>query len=101
MVIMQERPEIDIEKLCRLARLNLSPAEKEAFSGQLSDILGFFQKLQQVDVEGIPPMAHPFEVEAPLRDDIAAEPWEPARSLSNAPATRDNQVVVPKVVEDA
>ena len=98
---MEERPEIDIEKLSKLARINLTPAEKAAFSPQLSDILGFFQQLQQVDVEGIPPMAHPFDVEAPLREDVAAEPWEPARSLSNAPAMRDDQVVVPKVVEDA
>ena len=98
---MQERPEIDIEKLCHLARITLSASEKAAFSGQLTDILGFFQKLQQVDVEGIPPMAHPFDVEAPLREDIAEEPWDPARSLANAPAMRDNQIVVPKVVEDA
>lgn len=98
---MQERPEIDIEKLCKLARINLDQVEKDAFSGQLSDILGFFQKLQETDVEGIAPMAHPFEVEAPLREDVAASPWEPSRSLSNAPAIRDSQVVVPKVVEDA
>ncbi len=98
---MQERPEIDIEKLCALARIELSEAEKEAFSAQLPDILGFFQKLQQVDVDGIPPMAHPFEAEAPLREDRAVDPWDPGRSLANAPLTRDNQVVVPKVVEDA
>ncbi len=98
---MQERPEVDIDKLSMLARIQLSEEEKEAYSAQLSDILGFFQKLQEVDVEGIPPMAHPFEVEASLREDVSTQPWEPARSLSNAPAVRENQVVVPKVVEDA
>ncbi len=98
---MQERPEVDIDKLSMLARIQLSEEEKEAYSAQLSDILGFFQKLQEVDVEGIPPMAHPFEVEASLREDVSVQPWEPARSLSNAPAVRENQVVVPKVVEDA
>lgn len=98
---MQDRPEIDIEKLAMLARIELSEEEKTALSAQVADILGFFQKLQEVDVSGITPMAHPFEAAAPLREDEAAESWKPERSLANAPASRDNQVVVPKVVEDA
>lgn len=98
---MQEGPEVDIEKLARLARIELTDEEKARFSAQLADILGFFQKLQAVDVTGITPMAHPFEAVAPLREDQAGEPWDPARSLRNAPACRDQQVVVPKVVEDA
>jgi aspartyl-tRNA(Asn)/glutamyl-tRNA(Gln) amidotransferase subunit C len=98
---MQNRPEIDIEKLAALARIQLTDAEKAAFAEQVTDILGFFQQLQEVDVSGIAPMAHPFEADAPLREDVPAEPWPPARALANAPAARDNQVVVPKVVEDA
>jgi aspartyl-tRNA(Asn)/glutamyl-tRNA(Gln) amidotransferase subunit C len=98
---MQERPEVDIDKLAALARIRLSDAEKTAFAAQLGDILGFFQALQEVDVDGIVPMAHPFDVEAPLRDDVPGEPWPPGRALRNAPAARDNQVSVPKVVGDA
>jgi aspartyl-tRNA(Asn)/glutamyl-tRNA(Gln) amidotransferase subunit C len=98
---MQERPEVDIEKLAMLSRIQLTDAEKATYSTQLADILGFFQKLQEVDVSGIAPMAHPFDAEAPLRDDVPAEPWAAARSLANAPASREDQVVVPKVVEDA
>jgi aspartyl-tRNA(Asn)/glutamyl-tRNA(Gln) amidotransferase subunit C len=98
---MEERPEVDIEKLATLSRIRLTEEEKAAYGAQLADILGFFQKLQEVDVTGIRPMAHPFEAEAPLREDVPAEPWNPERSLANAPASRDSQVVVPKVVEDA
>ncbi len=98
---MQDRPEIDIEKLAVLARIELTGEEKTALSAQVADILGFFQKLQEVDVSGITPMAHPFEAAAPLREDVPADPWAASRSLANAPASRDNQVVVPKVVEDA
>ena len=98
---MEERPEVDIEKLAMLSRIQLSEEEKAAFADQLTDILGFFQKLQEVDVSGIQPMAHPFEAGAPLREDVPGVPWEPPRSLKNAPAQRDNQIVVPKVVEDA
>lgn len=98
---MQERPEVDIDKLAALSRIQLTEEEKAAYGSQVADILGFFQKLQEVDVSGIQPMAHPFEAEAPLREDVAGTPWQPERSLRNAPASRENQVVVPKVVEDA
>ena len=98
---MQEPPEVDIDKLAMLARIHLTDEEKAAFAGQVSDILGFFQRLQEVDVEGIEPMAHPFEASALLREDAPVMPWKPARALKNAPAARDEQVIVPKVVEDA
>jgi aspartyl-tRNA(Asn)/glutamyl-tRNA(Gln) amidotransferase subunit C len=98
---MQDSPEVDIDKLARLSRIHLTDDEKTALSGQVSDILGFFRQLQEVDVSGIPPMAHPFEAAAPLREDRPGEAWEPVRALGNAPARRLDQVVVPKVVEDA
>ncbi|HKJ90487.1 MAG TPA: Asp-tRNA(Asn)/Glu-tRNA(Gln) amidotransferase subunit GatC [Oceanipulchritudo sp.] len=98
---MQESPGVDIDKLARLSRIQLTEREKTAFSAQVADILGFFQKLQDVDVEGIPPMAHPFEADAPLREDVPATPWKPGRALLNAPASRENQVIVPKVIDDA
>jgi aspartyl-tRNA(Asn)/glutamyl-tRNA(Gln) amidotransferase subunit C len=98
---MTERPEVDIDKLAMLARIQLTDEEKAAFAGQVSDILGFFQKLQEVDVDGIEPMAHPFDATAPLREDEPVTPWEPARALKNAPAARIDQIIVPKVVEDA
>lgn len=98
---MQETPEVDIEKLAQLARLHLSEEEKAAYGAQVQEILGFFQKLQSVDVEGIEAIAHPFEAGSSLREDDPSVPWTPARALANAPATRDHQVVVPKVVDDA
>jgi len=98
---MQERPEVDIDHLAALSRIHLSDEEKSAYAAQLSDILGFFQKLQEVDVTGISPMAHPFEMSPTLREDAASTPWEATRALRNAPVQRENQVVVPKVVEDA
>lgn len=98
---MQEGPAIDIDQLSTLSRIQLTEEEKAAYAAQLSDILGFFRKLQEVDVSGTPPMAHPFEAGPTLREDMASTPWEPQRALRNAPATREDQIVVPKVVEDA
>lgn len=93
--------EINMDKLAELARIRLSEAEKQAYGQQLADILGFFQQLQAIDVTGIEPMAHPFEMEATLREDAAGAGWTAARALSNAPDQREDQLVVPKVVEEA
>ena len=98
---MEEGPEIDIEKMAELSRIRLTAEERAALKPQVAEILAFFEKLQEVDVTGIRPMAHPFESEPPLREDLPGEAWEPERALANAPAARDNQIVVPKVVEDA
>jgi aspartyl-tRNA(Asn)/glutamyl-tRNA(Gln) amidotransferase subunit C len=98
---MHPVPEIDIERLAALARLRLSDEEKTEFSQQLSQILGFFQQLQSIEVGEIAPMSHPFETDAPLREDDPSPGWSPQRALLNAPASRDNQLVVPKVIEDA
>ena len=55
---MPKTQEIDIDYVAKLARLELSSAEKEKLSGQLQDILSHFEKLNTVDVKGIEPMAH-------------------------------------------
>ena len=98
---MQEGMDINMDKLAQLARIRLTEEEKEAYGRQLTNILGYFQQLQAVDVGGIEPMAHPFEAEAPLREDQAGVGWAASRALANAPEQRENELVVPKVVEDA
>jgi aspartyl-tRNA(Asn)/glutamyl-tRNA(Gln) amidotransferase subunit C len=98
---MDPSPHVDIDHLARLARIQLSEAEKSQFQQQLDEILGYFQQLQAAPVEGVEPMAHPFEAKGPLRPDTPAAPWNPEHLLRNAPASRDDQVVVPKVVDDA
>ena len=51
---------MDIDYVANLARIELSPQEKEKFQGQLGDVLKYFEKLQEVDVEGVEPTAHAF-----------------------------------------
>lgn len=98
---MNDVPDIDMDALASLARLRLTEEEKSAFSGQIRQILGFFQQLQSVDVHEISPMAHPFEMDGPLREDLPGMGWSPDRALLNAPERREDQLVVPKVIEDA
>ncbi len=92
---------IDIDYVAKLARLDLSEEEKQTFTAQLGDILGYVDKLSDVDVSGVEPMAHAFPLENVLDEDEPREPLTVVEALRNAPAQRDNQIVVPKVVEDA
>lgn len=96
-----EQPEIDIEYVANLARLNLSPDEKARFSGQLENILGYFRKLREVDVEEVEPMAHAFALDNVWQEDVPSAAFAPEEALANAPAQRQQQIVVPKVVDDA
>ena len=97
----EDTSHIDIDYVAGLARIKLSDAEKERYAGQLADVLGYFEKLRAVDIEGIEPMAHAFESVNIWDDDEPTEPFAPEAALRNAPSRRDNQIVVPKVVEDA
>ncbi len=97
---MSEIPEIDIDYVAKLARLELSVEEKEELSDQLTDILGYFDKLNAINVENIEPMAHAHPIFNTWRkSDEVGEAYDPKFLMQMAPEQRDNQVVVPKVVE--
>jgi aspartyl-tRNA(Asn)/glutamyl-tRNA(Gln) amidotransferase subunit C len=97
---MSETPQIDIDYVANLARIDLSDEAKAKLSGQLNDILGYFEKLNTVDVDGVEPMAHAHRVFNVWREgDYKGSTFPPEVLLKMAPESRDNQVVVPKVVE--
>jgi aspartyl-tRNA(Asn)/glutamyl-tRNA(Gln) amidotransferase subunit C len=97
---MSETPHIDIDYVANLARLDMTEEEKSKLGSQLDDILGYFDKLNSVDVEGVEPMAHAHRVANVWREgDQPGETFAPEILTSMAPDHRDNQVVVPKVVE--
>tara|TARA_E500000178_G_C16957883_1_gene724563 strand:+ start:1048 stop:1341 length:294 start_codon:yes stop_codon:yes gene_type:complete len=97
---MPKDQSIDINYVADLARLKLSDEEKETMSNQLNDILGHFEQLNAVDVSGIEPMAHALKVHNVWREGDEAGPvFSPSVVNQLAPESRDNQVVVPKVVE--
>lgn len=98
--IMSETPPIDIDYVANLARLDMSADEKAKLGSQLNDILGYFEKLNAVDVDGVEPMAHARPVFNVWREgDEPSATYDPEVLTQMAPEQRDNQVVVPKVVE--
>jgi aspartyl-tRNA(Asn)/glutamyl-tRNA(Gln) amidotransferase subunit C len=96
---MSAGSDLNIDYVANLARLALSPAEKEKFARQLGDILHYVDKLRQVDVTGVEPMAHAAPVFNVWQDDVAQPGLPVEAALQNAPAQRQHMVVVPKVVE--
>lgn len=96
---MADTPRIDIDHVAKLARLALTPEEKAVFGSQLAGILARVEALGRVDVSGVEPSAHAAVVTNVWREDVARPGLPVADALRNAPAQRDNMVVVPKVVE--
>lgn len=91
--------DLNIDRIAQLARLALTPEEKVKFAAQLADVLTNIEKLKQVDVTGVEPTAHAFPIYNVWADDVAKPGLSVEDALLNAPAQRDNMIVVPKVVE--
>jgi aspartyl-tRNA(Asn)/glutamyl-tRNA(Gln) amidotransferase subunit C len=90
---------LNIDYVANLARLELTAGEKQKFAQQLGDILHYVDKLNQVDVTGVEPMAHAAPVYNVWQEDVARPGLPVASALRNAPEQREQQIVVPKVVD--
>ena len=81
--------------------LELTEEEMNTFGEQLDAILGYMEKLAELDVEGIEPTAHPAPVFDRIDADEPVSGLENADLLRNAPDRASGQIRVPKVVADA
>jgi len=96
---MSSAPQLDIDRVAKLARIALTAEERATFSSQLGSVLHHIEQLSKVDVTGVEPSAHAFAVYNVWGEDVAGPALPVAEALRNAPAQRENMVVVPKVVE--
>ena len=88
-----------IQRLARLARIALGPAEEAEVVGQLNRVLGLIDQMRAVDTAGIEPMSHPVEVAQRQRADIVDQVDERELFQSVAPAVEAGLYLVPKVLE--
>jgi aspartyl-tRNA(Asn)/glutamyl-tRNA(Gln) amidotransferase subunit C len=91
--------EIDVKYVAHLARLSLSPEEEQKIRGQLGSILGYIEKLKEVDVGGVEPTAHAFPLINVTRPDEVRPSLSNEEALRNAPAQANGLFMVPKIVE--
>ncbi len=89
----------EVLHIARLARLGLSEAEVAKLSRQLSDILGHFEVLQQVDTEGVPPPAQAIALKNVMKDDEVAPSLGQSQVLANAPRKEGDFFRVRAVLE--
>jgi len=89
----------EVEHIAELARLALSDEELALYQGQLSAILEYFERLQELDTEAIPPTATVLPLRSVMRDDEVRPPFPREEILANAPAAEEGCFKVPAVLE--
>ncbi len=88
-----------IKHVAHLARIELQPNELERLSGQLHDILGFIDKISDLNIENVAPASHILPISNVLREDKPHTSLTPERALENAPSKKGNFFSVPKIIE--
>ncbi len=88
-----------VRHVAHLARIELQANELEKLSAQLHDILGFINKLSNLDLEKVAPASHILPISNVLRDDQAHISLPAEKALENAPRKKGNFFSVPKIIE--
>ncbi len=91
--------DFDVKYVAHLARIALTPAEETKLSAQLAGILGYIEKLKEVDVTGVEPTAHAVPLVNVTRPDAVRPSLSNEDALRNAPAKANGLFIVPKIVE--
>lgn len=89
----------DVDHVARLARLELTDNEKVLFAGQMDAILGYVEKLKELDTAGIIPTSHAVPMENAFREDLVCPSIGLEKALGNAPLKSGSYYNVPKVIE--
>jgi len=87
-----------VRHIAHLANLEFSDNELEIFARQLNDILGYIDKLNELDTTRIEPTSHISRMEQAFREDRVFPSLEVGRALANAPESKDGHFTVPKVI---
>ncbi len=90
-----------VKNIAKLARLQLTDEEISKFSTQLSAILEYIEKLNELDTENVEPLAHCLPVKNVFRQDTPAPSLGVEKTLANAPDKVDEFFKVPRILEEA
>ncbi len=91
--------EIDVKYVAHLARLALTPEEEKKLGSQLGNILGYIEKLRELDVTNVEPTAHAVPMVNVTRADEVRPSLSREEALRNAPRQANGLFIVPKIVE--
>jgi aspartyl-tRNA(Asn)/glutamyl-tRNA(Gln) amidotransferase subunit C len=88
----------DVAHVAHLARLRLTDAELDLFTGQLAAVLAHAEDVEALDVHDVEPTAHPFPLVNITRPDDRTPCLDRAEVLASAPAVEDGQFKVPMIL---
>jgi len=88
-----------VEKVAKLARLQLTDDELNRYGGQLGAILDYIAKLEKLDVSGLEPLAHAVDTQNVFRADEPRPSLPRDAALQNAPEKTGDFFIVPKIIE--
>lgn len=88
-----------VQRVAQLARLEFSEEEEAQMADELSRILEYVEKLEELDTSGVPPMSHVLDVTNVFRPDEIEERIDRDQALEAAPETTDGYFEVPKVLD--
>jgi aspartyl-tRNA(Asn)/glutamyl-tRNA(Gln) amidotransferase subunit C len=91
--------DFNIKYVAQLARIALTPDEEKKLGAQLGNILGYIEKLRELDVSNVEPTAHAFPLVNVTRADETGPCLSQDEALRNAPARANGLFIVPKIVE--
>lgn len=92
--------ERQVRNVAKLSRLDLNDKEIAQLSTQLSDILQYIEKLNELDTDSVEPLAHCLGIHNVFRDDAIKQSLSVEDALANAPQKYDDYFKVPKVLDD-
>lgn len=90
---------MDIEKVARLARLELTEEEKITFGKQLEQILNYMEQLNEIDTTGVEPTSHVIPISNVFKEDELKPSFPQEEVLAIAPDEEDGHFKVPKIIE--
>jgi aspartyl-tRNA(Asn)/glutamyl-tRNA(Gln) amidotransferase subunit C len=90
----------EVLKVGTLSRIRLSDQEVDRFASQLSAILGYVDKLRELDTAGVEPLAHALPIHNVLRADEPRPGLTPEQALAGAPESADDFFRVPRVLDE-
>ncbi len=90
----------DVAKVARLSRIAMTDRELDTVSEQLARVIDYFDKLNELDTDGVEPLSHALPVANVFRDDVPTGSLSQEAALSNAPEKTRTSFKVPRVIDD-
>lgn len=87
-----------VQHVALLSRLALTDEQTDKIAHQLDAILGYIEKLNELDTTGVEPLSHPLKLQNVLRDDKLAPSLDREEALKNAPKQRQGFFEVPRII---